>query len=228
MALAKLEFTPLDKDGKRITGKSFKVLFNPTDYAISKTVAWETPGPGEGGGTPADRRFNAPALTFGGGGSRQLTLNLFYDVTEPMNGVRVDDVRFETNKLVALTRIERDLGRPPVVLISWGQAPMGSDFPFTGAVSSLTQTFTLFTREGKPVRANVNVTLTEFLDPELDQRETDPELTTYRVRRGDTLSNIAAAVYQDPAQWRVIAAANRLDDPRRLEIGRILTIPDIA
>lgn len=114
----KLEITPLDKNGARIEGRRLKVLFNPSEYSISKTVSWEA------GGGQNDRRFNSPGAAFGGGGPRQLTLKLFYDVTEPIDGRVIDDVRFETNKLVDLTRIDRDLERPPVVQITWGQAPM--------------------------------------------------------------------------------------------------------
>jgi hypothetical protein len=221
MALVKLEITPLDKNGARIEGRRLKVLFNPSEYSISKSVSWEV------GGGEMDRRFNAPGSTFGGGGPRQLSLKLFYDVTEPIEGRVIDDVRIETNKLAELTRIERDLERPPVVQVTWGQAPIGSDFPFTGVITSLTQTFVLFTSEGKPVRANVDVTFTEFLIPALDQRETDPELTTYRIKRGDSLASIAAAMYGDPSQWRIIAEANSLDDPRAIEIGRTLSIPEL-
>src|SRR5919109_5086679 len=135
MALVKLEITPLDKNGARIEGRRLKVLFNPSEYSISKSVSWEV------GGGEMDRRFNAPGSTFGGGGPRQLSLKLFYDVTEPIEGRVIDDVRIETNKLAELTRIERDLERPPVVQVTWGQAPIGSDFPFTGVITSLTQTF---------------------------------------------------------------------------------------
>jgi nucleoid-associated protein YgaU len=45
------------------------------------------------------------------------------------------------------------------------------------------------------------------------------------VRRGDTLSGIAAAEYGDPALWRPIARANGIVDPRHVEPGRELTIP---
>jgi nucleoid-associated protein YgaU len=135
-------------------------------------------------------------------------------------------VREETNKLAAFSRIDRDLQRPPVVQVTWGKAPVGSDFPFTGVITSLTQTFVLFSSEGKPLRANVDVTLLEYLNPEMDKRLTDPELTTYCIKRGDTLANISAAKYGDPTQWRRIAEANGLDDPRAIQIGRVLTIPE--
>jgi hypothetical protein len=220
MALAKLEMTPLDKSGAKIEAKRFRVLFNPTSYSIGSSVTWEPRG---------SRETNAPPLTYGGGASRTLTLELFYDVTEPLDGTRIDDVRKETNKVVTLARKDRDLGRPPVVAIEWGAAPLtGSDFPFIGVVSGLTQNFTLFKADGTPVRADLNVTFTEFADPKMDQRKLDPEFTTRVVKRGDTLSSIAAELYGDPALWRVIALANRLDDPRRLEIGRPLAIPKIA
>jgi hypothetical protein len=221
MALVKIEITPLDKKGARIEKRRLKVLFNPSGYSISKSVSWEM------GKSENDRRLNAPGLTFGGGGSRQLILNLFYDVTEPIEGRVIDDVRIETNQLVELTRIERDLERPPVVQVSWGQAPIGSDFPFTGVITSLKQIFVLFTSEGKPVRANVDLTLMEVLKPDLDQRETDPEMTAYRIKRGDSLAGIAATLYGDPGRWRIIAEANGLDDPRALEIGRTLSIPEL-
>jgi hypothetical protein len=220
MPFEKLELTPLDGNGTKIEAKRFKVLFNPTTYSISSAVTWTA---------QASRELNAPVLTYGGGAGRTLTLELFVDVTEPIDGAWIDDVRKETNKVVTLARKDRDLGRPPAVAIEWGSAPLtGSDFPFIGVVGQLTQTFTLFKANGTPVRATLNVSFTEFADPKIDQRKLDPEFTTRVVKRGETLSFIAAELYGDPTLWRVIAQANRLDDPRRIEIGRRLAIPKIA
>jgi nucleoid-associated protein YgaU len=220
MPLEKLQMTPLDATGAKIAAKQFKVLFNPSTYSISSSVTWQA---------EASRELNAPALSYGGGAGRTLALELFYDVTEPIDGTRIDDVRKETNKIVTLARKDRDLGRPPVVAIEWGAAPLtGSDFPFFGVVSQLNQTFTLFRADGTPVRATLSVTFTEFADPKVDQRKLDPEFTTRIVKRGDTLSSISAELYGDPALWRVIAQANRLVDPRLLEIGRRLEIPKLA
>lgn len=226
MALAKIEITPLDRSGSRVEAKKFRVLFNPNSYSITKNVTWTALAAGGSSGKATDRAVNAPTLSFGGGGSRSLTLELFYDVTEAIDGVAIDDVRKETNKVVELTRIDKDLQRPPAVEIGWGAAPpANSDFPFTGVVSNLVQRFTLFGSDGKPLRATLTVTLIEFLDPELDRRQTDPEFTTRRIRRGDTLSSIAAETYRDPTVWRVIAEANQLDDPLHLVVGQTLAIP---
>lgn len=202
------------------------VLFNPNSYTVEKTVNWGgLRGSKDGGQTQS--KLNAPSLSFGGGASRQLTLELFFDVTESRDPRA--DVRVETNKLVALTRIMRDKQnpRPPVCEVTWGRAPTDSDFPFVGVVSHLTQKFTLFRATGEPVRATLNVTFLEFIEPQKDRRKTDPELTTHVVKRGDTLSGIAARLYRNPALWRVIAEANRIDDPRRQPPGRVLTIPKI-
>ena len=50
---------------------------------------------------------------------------------------------------------------------------------------------------------------------------------TYVVKDGDSLSGIAAEVYQDRARWRSIADANRssLGESNRLRIGQVLVIP---
>jgi len=216
MELAKLQIEPLDN----VAIQPFKVMFNPNTYSISKNITWT-------GATSPE--INAPTLSFSGADGRTLSLELFYDVTEPVNDVLVDDVRQETNKMVELTRIQRDLHRPPVVQITWGDDSSDRfDFPFIGVVTQLTQRFTLFRADGKPVRATLTVAFKEFCDVEKDKKQTDPEFTTRLVKRGDTLTNIAAEVYGDPTRWRVIAEANRLDDPRRLDVGSRLALPKLV
>jgi len=48
------------------------------------------------------------------------------------------------------------------------------------------------------------------------------------LQRGDTLALVAANFYFDPANWRPIALANGIDDPRRLKPGAELTIPSLT
>jgi nucleoid-associated protein YgaU len=223
--LEKLKIAP--EDASNIP--PFKVLFNPNTYTISKAVSWKSPGSPGGAVTPAERRKNAPVLEFDGGQSRTLTLELFFDTTEETVDTKVD-VRNQTNLILKLTRIVRALDppRPPVSVISWGTAPpSGSDFPFTGVVTNLSQRFSLFRADGRPVRAILTVVFTEWLDPTKDLKDTDPEITTRLIKRGDTLSSISAEMYSDPTRWRVIAQANQLDDPRQIQVGLRLTIPKI-
>jgi nucleoid-associated protein YgaU len=224
-ALAKLTITPEPKSNF----DPIEVLFNPNTYSITKSVSWTAAGNSQAA-AQTERRRNAPALQFGGGQSRSLSLDLFFDTTEETTDAK-KDVRTLTNQIVKLTRIVRDLDpqRPPVCVVSWGkEVPPGSDFPFSGVVIQLTQRFNLFLPDGRPVRANLTVAFTEYLDPTKDELENDPEFTTRVVKRGDTVSSIAGEVYRDPTMWRVIAEANRLDDPRQVPVGLRLDIPKVG
>lgn len=203
-------------------GAPISVMFNPNTYTITKHVAWLPATQTATGGATTDVGANAPATSFGGGGSRKLSLELFFDTTE--ENIVTRDVRSQTDRIVRLTRIERKQHRPPVCTVLWGPRKT-EDFPFVGTISSLSQRFVLFDQIGRPLRAILDVTFTEFLDRDDDERLTDPETTTRVVRRGDSLAGIAADVYGDPGQWRVIADANGIDDPFVLPAGSKLTLP---
>ncbi len=180
------------------------VQFNPTAYSITKPVTWSsqvsasTSTATKGEQSTVQRNLNAPVLQFGGGGSRTLVLELFFDVTEPVTdkGKPVDDVRQLTNKIVKLTRIERDTNQPPICTVSWGNPLDPPEFPFIGVVTNLVQNFTLFKSDGKPLRARLTVTFTEWIDREKDLKQTDPEQTTRLVKRGDTLSSLFPELIQ--------------------------------
>jgi nucleoid-associated protein YgaU len=42
---------------------------------------------------------------------------------------------------------------------------------------------------------------------------------------GDSIWNMANKAYGDPGMWRVIADANDIDDPAKIEMGKDLIIP---
>jgi hypothetical protein len=202
---------------------SIRVQFNPTTYSIRKSVSWEPPNKRLHGATN-DSKANAPPRSFGGGSSRELSLELFFDTTEELIPI-LRDVRKRTDLIVQLTRIRRDSQnpRPPICEIHWGGK--SADFPFKGTISSLNQQFLLFDEGGNPLRAVLQVVFLEFLNLSDDQLQTDPDLTTRVVRRGDTLASIAAEAYRDPSAWRLIARANRIENPLALLPGLKLTLP---
>lgn len=216
MALSKLSIEP---EGAQTDRDFIHVQFNPNSYTIGKGVVW-TPSTV----ATADAKSNAPILSFGGGEARQLELELFFDTTEAPEGPG-RDVRVQTDRIAQLTRISRKKGRPPVCTVHWGSTDRKSEFPFKGVITKLSQQFVLFDQDGRPLRARLQVTVTEFLNREDDQRETDPETTTRIVRRGDSLASIAADVYGNPAAWRAIALANGIEDPFVLPAGSTLTLP---
>ena len=57
-------------------------------------------------------------------------------------------------------------------------------------------------------------------------KRTDERVTprTYTVRQGDTLWDIACRFYGDGTRWRAIAAKNGVTDPRKLQVGKVLTL----
>ena len=44
------------------------------------------------------------------------------------------------------------------------------------------------------------------------------------VAQGDTLWDIACRFYGDGTKWRAIAAKNGVPDPRKLQVGKVLTL----
>lgn len=100
---------------------------------------------------------------------------------------------------------------------------------FTGVVESLRQKFTLFSPEGVPLRATVNLVLREYrtLEEQLNQLNLNsPDRTHGHILRAhETLDRLADSVYHQPGEWRRIAENNDIYDPRRLTPGTTITIP---
>jgi len=226
--MSKLEKLKIEPQEGPNAKQAIVVPFNPNKFTITKGNNWHAPTSAAGDQTNA--KHNAPPLTFGGGQSRTLSFDLLFDTTEQMTGQSHVDVRSLIKPIVNLGRIIRDLvpPRPPYCIISWGTySKPGSDFPFTGVLSQLNESFTLFASDGTPLRVNLTLSFTEWLDPQNDKLLTDPDFTTRLYKRGDSLSSIAAEVYSDSSQWRVIAEANAIDDPRSIPIGLRLNIPKL-
>jgi len=195
------------------------VLFNPKELTFSKTNTW-TPRK-----TP---KANAPDLEFGGGGAASLKMQLFFDTYAVGGDVRTEYLD-QLHKWVMvdpdLKEKKTDKGRPPEVRFNWAGKVI-----FDGVISSYSERFTLFRETGEPVRAVVDLTLTESQDGAYlaKQNPTSGGVGGDRVwvvREGDTLPWIAYSEYHDATEWRAIADANRLTDVRYLRPGMVLVIP---
>lgn len=189
------------------------LCFNPTELQLSKQNTFqEVPIPG----------LNAPPIQFVRGASEKLTFDAIVDTSDDMTNVRTKYV----DPLRNLLAINGDLHAPPVVQFVW------ESFRFTGVIESLNVTFTLFSDQGWPVRAKLGFALKEYTTVKQQQQlaqNKSPDLEkTYVVKRGDTLSAIAQLAYGDPTQWRAIATANAILDPRMLVPGLVLTIPRLG
>jgi hypothetical protein len=194
-------------------GPAFEVDFNPEEYTVSKDnnfAAQAIPG------------LSAPLLQYVNGNLRTLEMELLFDTYDTKDAVKAD-VRTRTSQVTNLLQIESDTHAPAVLLVSW------ASLQFTCVLARVTQKFMLFAGNGTPVRARLNVTFQEYVDPEhqakADNKQTADFTKAHTVTAGETLDVIAAAYYDDPTQWRPIAIANGLDDPSRLDGKTRLIIP---
>jgi nucleoid-associated protein YgaU len=188
------------------------VMFNPPNYSLTKTNQFaEIRIPG----------LPSTILQYVSGDAKALSTELFFDTTD--TGV---DVRSRTAAISNLTKPELITQAPPRLLLLWGS------LVFQCILISVREEFDQFNSRGMPLRARLHVEFKGWdeltaLIAELPLPLVD-EVGRYVVKARETLSQIAAGNYRDPAQWRRIAEANGIDDPRALTAGMKLRIPGLT
>lgn len=215
-----MERASLTSTDKKIT-VHFK--FNPKELSVEKSNLFaEVNIPG----------LSSPIIQFVRGNSRSLTMDLLFDTYEQGTDVRLStdlitgwDAGSMLSKLPTkgLMDIDSDLHAPPVCIFTWGK------FSFQCIIERVTKKFTMFHPEGYPVRATLSVTLKEYTEVEKQLKETSllsADLTKrWLVTQGDSLWSISNKQYGNPNEWRLIAEANKIDNPRLLNPGQELKIP---
>jgi nucleoid-associated protein YgaU len=204
----------------RQQGTIIGVLFNPTEYSFERTNSYKaTPVPG----------LSSPLLQFVNGECDQLSMELFLDdYTDPggpTSLLQQENVPV-VKRLEAISKlllIDSDLHAPPPVRFDWG--PM----KFFAVIEKLGRKVTMFYPDGNPARATLSVSFKEYRtlrEQLLEPRRESADKSKRRVVVGrDQLWQIAAREYDDVNEWRRIAEANDLDDPRDIEPGDWLLLP---
>jgi nucleoid-associated protein YgaU len=218
VSLTKAKIEVLDKDAidpSRGLTRFIEVQFNPTEYTLNKGAQIaEIAIPG----------IDSPILQFIRGQNEKLTLDLFYDTTRDGMGEPARDVRDMTKSIYQLVKLQPKTHAPPRIRFIWGQG-----LSFEAIVESVQQKFSLFNPVGIPLRATLSVAFREYrtLDKMVDELQSSDHTKRRVVKRGETLSQIAAEEYKDPDEWRRIADANpdAAANPRRLTPGTVLEIP---
>lgn len=204
MDLQKATITNTSDPSKKVT-----CMFNPSEYTVSKTNQFKATKKDQGSSAHIDLTQLGP---------RTLKLNLMFDTYE--SG---EDVNTKTQNLWGFMDRKEDGSKEPVeVEFKW------SVFSFKAYITNINQQYTLFTQNGKPVRAKVDVSFTEYKQEPPPQNPTSgggPPDRLWTVIEGDRLDLIAYKVYNDATEWRRIAERNRITDPLRLRAGQILEIP---
>jgi hypothetical protein len=201
-----------DLEFKKRIGRPWQALFNPNQLGFSRSVRY----------TVANAVGSSkPQVQYGGADPDQMSVELFFDGTGVVDSD--ETVRERIERLVAVTDFQRETHKACLLHLFWGK------FNFRGVLEKLDIKYTLFERNGEPLRATATLSLKEALAPkEVNALEgaTSPDLyQTWLVTDGDTIDGIAERVYGSPAWWRPVAEANRLGNPRALVAGQVLTLP---
>jgi nucleoid-associated protein YgaU len=209
MALEKVQIQVLH------TGQVIKALYNPEEYTINKDnnfAVQNIPG------------LSAPLIQFVNGNLRTLEMELFFDTWDTPT-LPKKDVRDFTSQVVGLLDIDSQLHAPPILQLSW------SSLQLRCVLARVSQKFTMFADDGKPVRARLSCTFNEVIDPEQEIKKVNRQTANYTkvhvVNQGETLSGIAFRYYEDPKLWRSIAIANDIVNPRTIVVGQSLIIPSL-
>ena len=220
---AKAELRELDASGNEANrSKWVTVQFNPESLkvAFANQVT-----PQSGNGTAAQDGTNSRQFT--GSGTTKLTLSIWFDVTaghKPPGTGEIDDVRRLTQGVAYFITPNPAQGappRPPLVRFLWGS------FRFDGMMDSLEENLEFFSPEGKPLRASMNLSLSQQSIELFHFNETSGKGPGARpmtqAPAGTNLPDLAGAAGQ-ANNWQKIAAANGIENPRFLDTGRLIDL----
>ena len=232
--LAKAELLELDADFKNEINKDKRtvVQFNPETLKVAFANQLATPsGAGDQRGTPARQ--------FVGAGTTKLSVQLWFDATAPLppgalpdGQTSTDDVRKLTQRVAYfITPVSNGATPPqfvpPAVRFLWGS------FQFDGIVESLEESLEFFSRQGPPLRASVSLGISQQKITEFAFRDTGrgagggAGAATPGTRpltqapAGATVQGLASSQGR-AADWKQIAAANNIENPRRLAPGQLI------
>jgi hypothetical protein len=236
--IAKAELRELDDKFENEINRDqwTSVQFNPETLKVAFANQIQTPeGAGDQNGTPARQ--------FVGAGTTKLTLQIWFDVMALPDGENTEnDVRNLTKKVsyfITPKAADNDPKKftPPAVRFLWGS------FSFDGIMESLEESLEYFSPDGRPLRANLSLSLTQqkikaFSVPGSDKGRRPPPTTPglsadpsaaagtkplTAAAAGITLQGLADAAGKG-ASWQSIAQANGIENPRQLAPGQLLDL----
>lgn len=227
MPLKKLHITKKDVSGDQ----GFDVLYNPERYVQKREVHYSD---------KAGISTDMPITQFSHGTAEILEFSLFFDSMSAggeVGGKVMDRLKFAGNSMLPsktkridvrtytamvykLMEIDPTLHVPPLLQLSWGS------LNFVGHLIRCEQTFTRFNEDGVPVRAWLECSFRQFISNVGTKSLESPDTTKYRtVHQGDALWSFSAREYGEAGQWREIARANRMENPRLLHSGDTIALP---
>jgi LysM repeat protein len=201
--------------------KQFTVMLNPTSFNDSSTISYNK-----------DKSFGQAAQTprFGAVGPKKISFEImldgtgvFYNALSAAFAKSVKDQITELKDLVYL--YDGSKHSPNVVQLLWGS------FLFYGCLENMKESYVLFKSSGEPLRANINLTFTEYKTPQEVSNEANlssPDLThIVKVVEGDTLMLLCNRFYKDSSYYPEVARINGLTSFRNLKPGMKIKFPPL-
>lgn len=204
-----------EKDG----ASKVDVQFNPETLKVTFANQIVQPQGGDQAAGNAGRQFV-------GAGTTKLALQLWFDVNA-MEKDPVDDVRRLTQRVVYFMtpqKSDQDPSKlaPPGLRFQWGS------FIFDGMVEGMEETLEFFSPKGKPLRASISLTMSQqkILEKTFDGDGIVParpgQAPLSAAKQGDSVQNMAGK--RGKLDWQRIAAANGIEDPLRMEPGKLIDL----
>ena len=135
--------------------------YNPKDLTIDKKVPWSKHSYTNKGNDMASKGRGHIAYEFTGAEGRTVTLELLFDAFGgDANAVDVPAQVAQLELLAAVkdpSSADEDKRRPPLCLVVWGKSLPS----FTCVITQLTTKYTMFNKDGYPLRATCTVVLQE-------------------------------------------------------------------
>jgi hypothetical protein len=212
-----------DKGKATEKGPSLTVQFNPATLKVSYANQVQS-----------NDQSQSAAKQYVGRGSSKLSLELIFDVSMPFDGGQSGqgptDVRQITEKVFGFMKPAEEKGEKdttrfvaPGVRLRWGT------FLFDGIVESMDESLELWSEEGVPLRATVSLSMSQqgvvFLrEPAPAGAPATPGTQPLApARSGESLQRLAGRLGLE-ANWKAIARANGIANPRRLAPGQMINL----
>ncbi len=246
----KAELVETDAKGEVLSGgKKVEVQFNPETLKLTHSTQIVPPVNASRAG-PAQATCQGDAVGSTphqqiGPGSTRLNVQLWFDVTAvlPQGKESIKDVRELTEEVVYFMRpSSAERQAPRGVQFRWGT------LIFTGILDSLDESLELFSTQGVPLRASVNIGISQGkagfrelpggagggLSAGLGLSAsagigasaslgagTQPLV---QAEAGVSLQAMASASFGGDADWQSIATANGIENPRLLQPGQLINM----
>ncbi|MEL6675720.1 MAG: hypothetical protein AAFR61_26165, partial [Bacteroidota bacterium] len=143
-----------DKDFRNSIGKPFFIPINPETYSESYKVEYNQEGGHGNQGTDSRLKRTAP---------EELKLDFTFDGTNTVEGYALPDMSVQ-DQIAAYKKVvydfNGDLHRPNFLKVFWGE------LKFPCILTNMSINYTLFDRQGKPLRAKLSSTFLHYIAPD--------------------------------------------------------------